>query len=172
VTDPAHAFVGERNDGLRFRPLTEADLPFVFALYASVRAAELAPVPWPEAAKEAFLADQAALQHRHYLAHYADADMLVIEEAGKSIGRIYVHRVPGEIRLMEIALVPERRNAGIGTALLRELVDEATRTRCKVTLHVEPNNPAQHLYARVGFELVERGGVYDLLALRPRTEVA
>ena len=53
MTDPARAFVGERNDGLRFRPLTEADLPFVFALYASVRAAELAPVPWPEAAKKA-----------------------------------------------------------------------------------------------------------------------
>jgi ribosomal protein S18 acetylase RimI-like enzyme len=36
-----------------------------------------------------------------------------------------------------------------------------------VTLHVEPLNPAQRLYRRLGFRLLEDRGVYHFLEWRP-----
>ncbi|MGH8089897.1 MAG: GNAT family N-acetyltransferase, partial [Rudaea sp.] len=107
-----------RDDALRFRRVAQADLAFVYALYAQVRAAELAPVPWAQEAKDAFLAEQAALQHRHYVANYPGADLLVIEEESRPIGRVYMYRAPTEIRIMDIALMADWRNRGIGTRLL------------------------------------------------------
>jgi len=132
-----------------------------------VRAEELAPVPWPEAAKLAFLAEQSDLQHRHYVANYPGADLLLIESDSIPIGRIYVYRSAREIRLMDIALVPDWRNRGIGTRLLRELMAEARSTGSSLTLHVEPTNPAQRMYQRLGFRLIEQRGVYDFLGWDP-----
>lgn len=165
----ARAFVpgAPRDDALRFRRVAEADLAFVFALYAQVRAAELVPVPWPQDAKDAFLAEQAVLQHRHYLANYPGADLLVIEDESRPIGRVYVYRTLAEIRIMDIALIPDWRNRGIGTRLLNEICDEARATGSRVTLHVEPDNPAQRLYRRLGFGLIEHRGVYDFLGWDP-----
>jgi hypothetical protein len=72
-------------------------------LYASTRTEELAPVPWPEEIKQAFLHAQFELQRGHYRKHYRHAEFLVIERAGQPIGRLYLH--PGaheEIRIMDI----------------------------------------------------------------------
>ena len=165
----ARAFVQDapRDDALRFRTVAEGDMAFVHALYAQARAAELAPVPWSQDAKDAFLAEQAALQHRHYVANYPGADLLVVENESGAIGRVYVYRSPAEIRIMDIALMPDWRNRGIGTRLLNEIFDEARATRSTVTLHVEPDNPAQRLYLRLGFRLIEHRGVYDFLGWDP-----
>ena len=152
-----------RPAGVSFRPIVEADHPFLRDLYASVRAAELAPVPWTEEAKRQFLDEQFGLQHQHYVKNYPGADLLLIEKDDLPIGRIYVYRTENEIRLMDIALQEAERGHGIGSALLRELMDEARATRRELTLHVEPDNPAQRLYQRRGFRLIERRGVYDFL---------
>jgi ribosomal protein S18 acetylase RimI-like enzyme len=149
--------------GLRVRPITESDHLFLCDLYASVRAAELAPVPWPADAKRQFLDQQFALQHQHYVNVYIGAKLLLIEQDGVPIGRIYIHRTPAEIRLMDIALIAERRGKGLGSLLLRELMHEARANACELTLHVEPENPAQRLYRRHGFYLIEHRGVYDFL---------
>jgi ribosomal protein S18 acetylase RimI-like enzyme len=142
------------------------------ALYADVRAAELAPVPWPETAKLAFLAEQSDLQHRHYVANYPGAELLVIESGTIPIGRIYIYKSRSEIRLMDIALVPDWRNRGIGTRLLRELMVEARSSGSSITLHVEPANPAQRMYQRLGFTLIEQRGVYDFLGWNPAETAA
>jgi len=159
-----------RPEGVTFRPVGEADHPFLRDLYASVRAAELAPVPWPDAAKRAFLDEQFELQHQHYVKNYPGADLLMVEKDSVPIGRIYVYRTPAEIRLMDIALIPEWRGQGIGSALLHELMDEARATQCELTLHVEPDNPAQRLYQRLGFRLIEQRGVYDFLGWNPAAD--
>jgi ribosomal protein S18 acetylase RimI-like enzyme len=153
--------------GLTFRRITDVDLRFAFDLYADVRAAELAPVPWTEDEKRRFLLQQAELQHRHYFDNYPGADLLLIEDGASPIGRVYVYRSPGEIRLMDIALRADRRNRGIGSAMLRELMDEASAVGSTLTLHVEPENPAQRLYRRLGFRLIEHRGVYDFLGWNP-----
>lgn len=168
--DPQRAFAAPahvaRDRDIAFRPMVEADLPFLASLYASTREAELAPVPWPEEQKHAFLLDQFAKQHDHYRRHYQGADYWVIERNHQPIGRVYVYRSPGEIRLMDIALLPEHRRQGLGARLLAELLDEADSSAACISLHVESDNPVKRLYERSGFVLVEQRGPYDFM-VRP-----
>jgi RimJ/RimL family protein N-acetyltransferase len=147
--------------GVRLRPVTDADRPFLLELYAGVRAPELALVPWDEATKRAFVAQQFAAQDAHYRAHYPGATLDVIEVGGAPAGRLYVHRGEHDVRIMDIALAPEHRGRGIGTALLRSLIAEAgART---LSIHVEAGNPSRRLYERLGFRPAGEHGVYVLL---------
>ena len=58
-------------------------------------------------------------QHAHYQEHYAGAAFDVILVDGQPAGRLYVAREADEIRIVDIALLPEFCNRGIGTTLLR-----------------------------------------------------
>jgi ribosomal protein S18 acetylase RimI-like enzyme len=87
----------------------------------------------------------------------------VIEDGSLPIGRLYVDRAPDEIHVLDIALVPERRGAGIGAALLGELIGEAGQARIPVSLYVEQFNPALRFYERLGFERVAIEGVYWMM---------
>ena len=124
-------------------------------LYGALRAEELNPLPWPEAAKQAFLDYQFALQHRHYVHYYAPGDFLLIEHGQTPIGRIYLHHGSPDFLLVDIALMPAWRDQGIGTALIRAAQDTAHRASARsLVLHVEQrNSAARRLYERLGFGL-------------------
>jgi ribosomal protein S18 acetylase RimI-like enzyme len=154
--------------GVGLRPMSDADLAFTATLYASTRAEELAPVPWPPETKQAFLAQQHAAQHAHYRQHYRGMEAMIVERAGAAIGRLYLYEMPAEIRIVDISLMPEARGQGIGAALLRDLFAEAGPRGKGVTIHVEKNNPARTLYARLGFNILDEDrGAYDLWEWRP-----
>lgn len=157
----------------RLRPVTEADREFLLAVYASVRAPELEQVQWPEGAREAFVLQQFQAQDRYYREYYVNASFDVIEVDGRPAGRLYVDRWPAEIRIVDIALAPEFRGAGVGAALLRELIAEAEASGRTLTIHVEHANPARRLYERLGFKpVVERGHVTLMAAGPPLREGA
>ena len=156
-----------RPSGLRLRGITDADLGFLSGLYAQTRAEEMRRVDWPDSAKRAFLQQQFELQHAYYQQNYPGADFLLIERAGARIGRISVYRSRGDIRLMDIALLPEHRCQGVGSALLAELIEESEHTGASISLHVEADNPAQTLYQRLGFSFWEDRGVYQFLGRKP-----
>lgn len=160
----AAQWVRTRESGLGLRPMIDADLPFLGGLYASTRTEELAHVPWTEAQKAAFLDMQFRAQHAHYQANYPNALWLVIERDGEPIGRLYLVRWPRELRLIDIAILPQYRGQGVGTAILLDLFEDAADK--PVTIHVEKNNPAMRLYARLGFRAIGEHGVYDLLERR------
>ena len=106
-------------------------------------------------------------QRSHYRLHYPEARFDIIEHEGQSIGRLYLAEVEGEIRLMDIALLPEKRNQGIGGDLTRAGLAFARATDLKITLHVEEENPAKRLYDRLGFEVVGEQSFYKKMAWRP-----
>ena len=149
--------------GVAFRAMTDADLPFVAALYASTRAEEVAATGWPLEQQRAFLEQQHHAQHSHYRIHYADMLWLIAEQAGAAIGRLYLDRWPDQLRIVDISLLPGWRGRGIGAAMLRDVIDMAAASAMRVSIHVEKNNPARHLYDRLGFRFVADKGVYDLL---------
>jgi len=154
--------------GVVLRPMSDADLAFTAALYASTRTEELAPVPWPPEVKQAFLAQQHAAQHAHYQQHYRGMEAAIVERGGAAIGRLYLYEMPAEIRIVDISLMPEARRQGIGAALLRDLLAGAGPQGKIVTIHVEKNNPARTLYTRLGFTIVDEDrGAYDLWEWRP-----
>jgi ribosomal protein S18 acetylase RimI-like enzyme len=124
-------------------------------------------VPWDEPQKEAFLRSQFDAQDAWYRQHYAAASFEVILVEGEPAGRLYVHRGKSEIRIVDIALLPEHRGNGIGTSLLRDLLAEADAAGKRVTIHVERFNPALRLYERLGFSIAEDKGVYLFLERPP-----
>lgn len=160
-------------DGVTLRAFHEGDLEFLYRVYAASREHEMALlVDWTAAMKEAFLRDQFRLQHHHYQTHYPDASYDVIEKQEEPIGRFYVARMANEVRVMDIALLPDHRGRGIGSALMRELLDEAGRARKFVSLHVENENPAKRLYERLGFIEAGEVGCYELMHWTPPGAVA
>jgi hypothetical protein len=56
-------------------------------------------------------------------------------------------------RIVDIALLPQYCNRGIGTTLLRDLQSEAAAAGKPLRIHVERFNPALRLYQRLGFTL-------------------
>jgi len=148
---------------LRLRPVAEDDRAFLVGLYGSLREPELAHVPWDDATRRAFVAHQFAAQDAHYRLNYPGATLDVVEVDGVPAGRLYVHRGPSDIRIMDIALLPAFRGRGIGTGLLRTLIDEAEGSGRKLSIHVESNNPARTLYDRLGFRPTGEHGIYMLM---------
>ncbi len=83
-----------------------------------------------------------------------------------------MHETAAEFRLMDIALIPQERGKGIGTPIVVKLLESAARRGIPVTLHVEPDNPAQRMYARLGFHLIEERGAYHFLRWEPQSGVS
>jgi ribosomal protein S18 acetylase RimI-like enzyme len=148
---------------LRLRPVEDADRAFLVDLYGSTREEELAPARLDEATRRAFIEHQFSAQDAHYRNNYPGATLDVIVVDGRPAGRLYVHRGPSDIRIMDIALMPEFRGSGIGTGLLRGLMNEADASGLKLSIHVEMNNPARSLYDRLGFRPAGEQGIYVLM---------
>ena len=153
--------------GVTYRNLEEDDLPFVGALFASTRTEELAPTGWPEEMKTAFLEQQHLAQHRHYQAYYPGAEWLIVEKDGVAVGRIYVEEGKSDIHLIDIALLPAHRRAGLGGAMIGDLIEWAGSSGKSISLYVEPNNPIRPFYLRVGFESTGLNGAHEAMLLRP-----
>jgi ribosomal protein S18 acetylase RimI-like enzyme len=126
-------------------------------------------VPWDDAQKEAFLRMQFDAQDAWWRENYAGASFDIILVDGEPAGRLYVHRGPSEIRIVDIALLPEHRGNGTGTRLLEELLAECDAGAKSVTIHVERMNAALRLYERLGFAVAEDKGVYLFLSRSPAT---
>ena len=156
---------------ISLRPVTPEDDSFLAGLYASTRAEELAVTGWSDEEKAVFCRRQFAAQTVHYVENYPGALLQVIERESVPVGRLYVARWEREIRIMDIALLPGHRGAGIGTNLLRELQDEARSAGKSLTIHVERFNPALRLYERLGFQMTEDKGVYLLMEWREKQEL-
>ena len=155
------------SDTLTRRPAQEDDLPFLLMVYGSTRAEEMAQLPWSDDEKSAFLESQFETQHTYYSQVFPTADREVLLVDGKPAGRFYVDRGENEIHVIDIALLPPFRNHGIGSRLLGEVLDEGERTGVKVTIYVEKTNPAQRLYLRLGFVIIDQDDVYYLMAKDP-----
>jgi ribosomal protein S18 acetylase RimI-like enzyme len=149
------------------RPVGEGDAEVLYQIYASTRADELAPVPWSEAQKSSFLREQFRLQCLDWGRTYPQADRRLILMDGQAVGRLYVDRGSSEVRVIDVALLPAFRGRGVGTRLLRQVLDEAHTSDRPVSIHVERANPALRLYQRLGFRLREDKGVYLLLECSP-----
>jgi GNAT superfamily N-acetyltransferase len=151
---------------ITLRPAHHDDEAFLYQLYASTRATELAAYGWDAAQQAAFLQLQFRGQRAHY-AEYPNADDQIIFDDAQPIGRLFVSRLEKEIRLVDVALLPEWRGQGIGAQLIRELLSEAARAGLPVRLHVEKFNPARQLYERLGFVLTSDARSHYLMEWQP-----
>jgi GNAT superfamily N-acetyltransferase len=148
---------------IHLRPITAQDEAFLARLYASTREQELAQTNWSDEQKAMFCRLQFNAQTTDYQRNYPDASCQIIERDGVAAGRLLVLRSAEAVHVIDIALLPEHRGAGIGTKFLGELQEEAKAAGKKLSIHVEIFNPARRLYERLGFKQVEEKGVYLLM---------
>ena len=148
------------------RPVAPEDEELLLELYASVRAEELAQVPWSDAQREAFVRMQFAAQQSHYRQHNPQATHDLILLDAQPVGRLYVARREREIRILDITILPAYRNRGLGTPLIRNLMSEAEGLGLPLNIWVESFNPSHRLFERLGFAVVEDDGVNHLMEWR------
>lgn len=154
---------------IHFKAITDKDMSFLSELYRSTRWQEVLHAPWDDAQRIEFLQQQFSAQHRHYKSHYPHAEKLLILKNQTRIGRIYIDRDKHSICLIDVSLLPEERGQGLGTVLLKALLEEARSYRKKVVIHVENFNPAYTWYLKHGFQQVEDRGVYQYMEWYPDT---
>jgi ribosomal protein S18 acetylase RimI-like enzyme len=151
------------------RELRPDDGALLCRIYASTRLEELAPLGWSDEQIDAFLRMQYEAQRQDYWSNYDTSRFNVITCDGVDAGRLYVERRDKELSIIDIALLPEFRNLGIGELLITQLFDEADANDLAVRIHVEHENRAQHFYLRLGFAFCgEAGPIYRLMERLPR----
>jgi ribosomal protein S18 acetylase RimI-like enzyme len=149
------------------RPSLADDGEFLFRLYASTRADEVAAFGWPAAQEDAFLRMQFNMQRRWYETVYSQAEHAIIELQRQPIGRMIVLRGQNSWQLIDISLLPEFRGQGIGGELIRALIQECAQYGAALQLQVLRNNPAIRLYSRLGFTTTAEDKIYLQMELRP-----
>ncbi|HEY6141212.1 MAG TPA: GNAT family N-acetyltransferase [Thermoanaerobaculia bacterium] len=164
----SHSLPGDRAAGaVTLRPATDADYDFMRRLYHSTRAEEMQHFPFSDEQKAFFLDQQFAAQYEHYGIHYPTCERNVVESGGVPIGRLWLDEWRDQIRLVDIALMPEWRGSGVGSLLLHGVLGRGRKAGKPVTIHVEAYNPALRLYQRLGFVQVDTNGVYLLMRWTP-----
>src|ERR1041385_3701127 len=152
---------------VELRPISERDDAFLLSVYASTREDELAQAEWGEGQKELFLRWQFDMQRREYETRFPNADYRVIVLDRQPAGRIWVGADDEQIRLLDIALLPQFQNRGVGTALLERLKTHAAG-KGKALRHMVfvLNNNAERFYERLGFRKIEDFGAYKHMEWR------
>jgi RimJ/RimL family protein N-acetyltransferase len=149
------------------RPVVADDESLLFRLYASTRAFELSFVPWEESQKEDFLRHQFTAQQEHYKNYYRGSEHQIIISDEEAVGRIYVAREDDDIKILDITILPEKRGAGIGTPIIKELMLKAETEGLPLSIQIETFNPSARLFERLGFVPKENNGLNILFEWRP-----
>ncbi|ULL19266.1 N-acetyltransferase [Paenibacillus sp. H1-7] len=136
------------------------DEPFLLAVYAGARQEEVSGWGWDALQLEAFLHMQYRFQQQSYRSRYPEAVVQLIVQDGRRIGKLLVAREHDAIVLVDIALLPEHRNRGYGSAFMQSLQREAEQCGKPIILHVQTANRAKELYERLGFQQVSLDSMY------------
>lgn len=158
----------EPDGAISLKPAMSADHGFLRRVYAATREPERRASTWTDDEWSEFVDSQFEAQRRHYLSAYPGAEHSIILHRDVPAGRLWVWESETQIRLLDIAILPEHRNLGIGTHLIRALQDRASHTAKPLRHMVELNNPgAMRLYERLGFVPIETRGLHVHLEWLP-----
>lgn len=153
---------------ITFRKIEDKDQSFLKQVYLSTREEELQLVDWPESQKDQFIIQQFEAQHDYYQQVYPDATFDIINCDNISSGRLYIWESEKQIRIVDIALLPQFRNKGIGNLILNQLIEKSEASSKILSIHVECYNRALSLYKRLGFEQKDHTGVYFYMERQPQ----
>jgi ribosomal protein S18 acetylase RimI-like enzyme len=137
-----------------------ADEPFLRQLYRSTREDELRIFGWTSEQQDLFVDLQYRGQSQTYSQAYPGGLHQIVMLAGEPIGRLFTNDDESALLLVDISLLAEHRNKGIGQHLMRGLLSQARSTNKPVRLRVRKLNRARTLYERLGFRVTGDNGIY------------
>jgi len=151
---------------MSFRPATDGDADFLFELFASTRVdITLSDIPLKQ--KRLIMRQQFHAQTTHYASHFSQADFLIVMQGKTRIGRLVIDRDQTEIRVIDIAILPQWRGQGIGTRLMTDILTEGRVSDRPVRLHAEKMGRVVEFYRRLGFEVIEEKEMHFYMECSP-----
>lgn len=147
------------------RPATKKDREFMEKVYVETRREEFAACGFDDLQINSILEMQFRMQTESYKMQFPDAENSVIQIDETRVGRLIVYRTAEEIRLVDIAVLPEFRRSGIGSFLIGNLQNEAKNEKKSMTLQVlQANEKAFKLYERFGFKVTGNDEIYTAMS--------
>ena len=140
---------------LTLRPTRADDQEFLFRLFSSVHSEKLNGAHLDLEEKNGLIKFMYHAFSGHYSTIGPAADDRIVLLNNESIGRMILLQTRGEIRLADIAILPEHRQRGIGSALIGQLQTESLMSNRPVRLQVARFDRALRLYQRLGFYKID-----------------
>lgn len=140
-----------------FRAASEADYPWLWSLKRLTMRPYVEQMwgSWDDESQEAF-----------FRRNFVPANVRVIVAADRDVGLLHVEREPDALFLANVQILPEFQNRGLGSAVVRRVMDDAQAAGVPVRLQVlKSNRAARRLYERLGFEVTDEGGMHDQMRL-------
>lgn len=145
-------------------------MSLLFDIFVSTRGDILNLSNWTDNQKIEFLRNQFILQHNAYMGGYKNPEFMIVRLKDKDIGRLYLEIRNKDIRIIDIAILPDFRNQGTGSTLMRQIFQLSDSEAKSVSIHVEKSNPAMSWYMKSGFNKIEDVDVYDLMERKPYSD--
>ncbi|MFZ6658743.1 GNAT family N-acetyltransferase [Undibacterium sp. TJN19] len=152
-----YKLTGER----QLRPLRESDQVFLDDLYAS-RRLDLQQLPMAPVIVAQMIKMQQHVQMSGIQQHFPEAQHFIVEEAGQPVGRVVIDAGTSDLRLVDIAMMPQAQRKGIARSVLRAMQEEALENNLNISLAVEIHNQAARaLYLQMGFFVQGSDGLFE-----------
>ncbi|MGW7684063.1 N-acetyltransferase family protein [Kribbella sp. NPDC054772] len=134
-------------EDVRLRPATSADGEFLYDLHRRTLGDVIEATwgPWDDAVQRQF--------HRNW---FRPETIEIVLVDGRRAGMLQAAPdADGTYYISRIEIAPEAQGRGVGTTLLRRLVERARESgAAAVELHVLQLNRARELYERLGFQVI------------------
>lgn len=155
------------NSHIKLRPVKSDDEAFLISVYASTREQELAMVPWTEEQRHAFVRFQYQAQLDFYQSEYPNSEHSIILADGEPVGRLFIDRRETQIRILDITILTGHRGKGIGSPIIRRVMDEAAVAGKSVGINLDLYSASQRTFERLGFQPTEKTDSHTLYVWTP-----
>jgi ribosomal protein S18 acetylase RimI-like enzyme len=129
---------------ITLRPACTADYPFALDLYVkTIKPLAAAWIEWVDQDQEA-----------QFASLWRPNDTRIIVLDGQEIGWVEVRQTGDEVFLKQLYISPDHQRQGIGSQVMRRLLEEQREAAKSMALFVLKNNSALRFYRRHGFDVV------------------
>ncbi|MCK9394147.1 MAG: GNAT family N-acetyltransferase [Methylobacter sp.] len=148
------------------RPVHEHDQEFIATLYRSTRD-DLLGLPMDPVFIDNLIRSQQQIQALGVQQNYPNAQTKVLEYQGRLLGRMIFEHVAGDMRLIDIAVLPGAQRQGVARYMLQHLQQLAGAHQASLSLCVFKNNlKARKLYLSAGFQIVDEDEISEQMCWR------
>jgi ribosomal protein S18 acetylase RimI-like enzyme len=148
------------------RPVNERDQEFIDTLYRSTRE-DLLRLPMDPIFIDNLVRSQQQIHVLGVRQNYPNAQTKILEYQSQALGRMIFEHTDGDIRLIDIAVLPSAQRQGLARYMLQYLQQLAGTHQASLSLRVVKNNlKARGLYLSAGFQIVHEDELSEQMCWR------